>query len=415
MKAEILAVGTEILLGDIVNTNAHYLSQRLANLGISVYYQTVVGDNEERLLKAYELAFKRADLVIATGGLGPTKDDLTKEIGAKYFGKAMYLHVESYKHIKEFFDRLNRPISEGNKKQAIMPEGALILPNPNGTAPGCIIEEGSKVLVMLPGPPKEMEPMFEASVVPYLDKFSDGVIVSKVVRVVGLGESAMAEKVLDLIENQTNPTVAPYAKDNESILRITAKGNTIKDAEALIMPIEEEIRKRIGEDIYAEGETSLSEVVGEMLVRSNLTIGTAESCTGGLLSGTLINYPGISSVFLEGVVTYSNEAKIKRLGVKAETLESFGAVSEETAAEMAEGIARAAGTDIGISVTGVAGPGGGTLEKPVGLIYIGLYFKGKVKVKKLSCNGDRQKVRNKTVVAALDLLRREILNYIKTN
>jgi nicotinamide-nucleotide amidase len=415
MKAEILAVGTEILLGDIVNTNAHYLSQRLANLGISIYYQTVVGDNEERLLKAYEIAFKRADLVIATGGLGPTKDDLTKEIGARYFGKDMYLHEESYNYIKELFNRLNRPISEGNKKQAIMPEGALILPNSNGTAPGCIIEEGNKVLVMLPGPPKEMAQMFEASVVPYLAKLSDGVIVSKVLRVVGLGESAMAEKVLDLIESQTNPTVAPYAKDNESILRITAKGKTTKEAEALIIPIEKEIRKRIGDDIYADGEISLSDVVGEMLVRNNLTIGTAESCTGGLLSGALINYPGISSVFLEGAVTYSNEAKMKRLGVKAETLESFGAVSEETAAEMAEGIATAAGTDIGISVTGVAGPGGGTLEKPVGLVYIGLYFKGKVKVKKLNCNGDRQKVRNRTVVSALDLLRREILNYIKNN
>lgn len=415
MKAEILAVGTEILLGDIVNTNAHYLSQRLADLGISVYYQTVVGDNEERLLKAYEIAFKRADLVIATGGLGPTKDDLTKEIGAKYFNKAMYLHEESYKHVKEFFDRLNRPISEGNKKQAIMPEGALILPNPNGTAPGCIIEEDNKVLIMLPGPPKEMAPMFEASVVPYLAKFSDGIIISKVLRVVGLGESAMAEKVLDLIENQTNPTVAPYAKDNESILRITAKGMTTKEAETLIIPIEQEIRKRIGGDIYAEGEITLSEVVGEMLVRNNLTIGTAESCTGGLLSGALINYPGISSVFLEGAVTYSNEAKMKRLGVKAETLDSFGAVSEETAREMAEGIARAAGTDIGISVTGIAGPGGGTLEKPVGLVYIGLYFKGKIKVKKLSCNGSRQKVRNRTVTAALDLLRREIINFKNEN
>ncbi|MFL0248620.1 competence/damage-inducible protein A [Candidatus Clostridium stratigraminis] len=415
MKAEILAVGTEILLGDIVNTNAHYLSQRLADLGISVYYQTVVGDNEERLLKAYDLAFKRADLVIATGGLGPTKDDLTKEIGARYFGKGMYLHKESYNYLKELFDKLNRPISEGNKKQAIMPEGALILPNPNGTAPGCIIEEKSKVLVMLPGPPKEMTPMFEASVVPYLAKFSDGVIVSKVLRVVGLGESAMAEKVLDLIESQTNPTVAPYAKDNESILRITAKGKSPKEADALIIPIEKEIRKRIGEDIYAEGEANISEVVGEMLVRNNLTIGTAESCTGGLLSGALINYPGISSVFLEGAVTYSNEAKMKRLGVKAETLESFGAVSEETAREMAEGIATAAGTDIGISVTGIAGPEGGTIEKPVGLVYIGLYFKGKVKVKKLNSNGDRQKVRNRTVTAALDLLRREILNYIKNN
>lgn len=409
MKAEILAVGTEILLGDIVNTNAHYLSQRLADLGISVYYQTVVGDNEERLLNAYEIAFSRADIVIATGGLGPTKDDLTKEIGAKYFGKKMYLHEESYKHVKEYFDRLNRPLSDGNKKQAIMPEGAVILANPNGTAPGCIIDENNKVLVMLPGPPKEMAPMFEASVVPYFQKFSDGVLISKVLRVVGLGESVMAEKVLDIIENQTNPTVAPYAKDNEAILRITAKGNTKEVAEALIIPVEKEIRNRIGDDIYAVGETTLADVVGEMLVNNKLTIATAESCTGGLLSGALINYPGISSVFMEGSITYSNEAKMKRLGVKEETLEMFGAVSEETAREMAEGIARAAGTDIGISVTGVAGPGGGTEDKPVGLVYIGLYIQGKVKVKKINSYGDRQKIRNRTVATALDFLRRELL------
>lgn len=415
MKAEILAVGTEILLGDIVNTNSHYLSKRLADLGVSVYYQTVVGDNEERLLKAYEIAFSRADIVIATGGLGPTKDDLTKEIGAKYFGKKMYLHEKSYRYVKEFFDRLNRPLSDGNKKQAIMPEGALILPNPNGTAPGCIIEENSKILVMLPGPPKEMAPMFEDYVVPYLEKFSDGVLVSKIIRVAGLGESAMAEKVLDIIENQTNPTVAPYAKDNEAILRITAKGKTKKEAEDLIVPIENKIKDRIGEDIYAVGETTLDKVVGEMLISNKLTIATAESCTGGLLSGALINYPGISSVFTEGAVTYSNEAKMKRLGVKAETLESFGAVSEETAVEMAEGIAKKAGTDIGISVTGIAGPDGGTLEKPVGLVYIGLYIKGKVKVKKLNYYGDRQKVRNRTVTYALDFLRRELINFLKQN
>lgn len=414
MKAEILAVGTEILLGDIVNTNSHYLSKRLADLGISVYYQTVVGDNEDRLLKAYELAFRRADIVIATGGLGPTKDDLTKEIGAKYFGKEMYLHEDSYKNIKEFFDRLNKPLSDGNIKQAIMPEGALILPNPNGTAPGCIIEENNKILVMLPGPPKEMTPMFEASVIPYLEKFSDGVLVSKVLRVVGLGESAMAEKVIDIIDKQTNPTVAPYAKDNEAILRITAKGKTKEAAEALITPVEKEIKDRIGEDIYAEGETSLDEVVGEMLVTRKLTIATAESCTGGLLAGALINYPGISSVFMEGAITYSNEAKMKRLGVKAETLESFGAVSEETAREMAIGIAKVAGTDIGVSVTGIAGPGGGTDEKPVGLVYIGLYIKGEVKAKKFNMFGDRQKVRNRTVVNALDWIRRELINIDKT-
>ncbi len=410
MKAEILAVGTEILLGDIVKTNSHYISQRLADLGISVYYQTVVGDNEERLYDAYKLAFERADIVIATGGLGPTKDDLTKEIGAKFFGKELVLHEESLDYIKNFFDRLNRPMSEGNRKQAIFPEGSTILANPNGTAPGCIIEENNKILIMMPGPPKEMAPMFEDSVVPYLQKFSDGVLVSKVLRVLGLGESAMAERVHDIIDNNTNPTVAPYAKDNEAILRITAKGKTKEEANQLILPIEQEIRIRIGHDIYAEGETTIDAVVGEMLVNRNLTIATAESCTGGLLAGTLINYPGISSVFMEGAITYSNETKIKRLGVKEETLENYGAVSEETAREMASGIARAANTDIGISVTGVAGPDGGTEEKPVGLVYIGLYIKGEVKVKKLRMFGDRQKVRNRTVVSALDWLRRELLS-----
>lgn len=410
MKAEILAVGTEILLGDIVNTNSHYLSKRLADLGISVYHQSVVGDNEERLFNAYELAFSRTDIVIATGGLGPTKDDLTKEIGAKYFDKKLVLHEESLNHIKEFFKRLNRVMGESNKKQAYIPEGATVLPNPNGTAPGCIIDENNKILVMLPGPPKEMIPMFENHVVPYLSKFSDGVLVSKVLRVVGLGESAMAEKVQDIMDNQSNPTIAPYAKDHEAILRITAKGKTKEEAEKLIVPIEKEIRERLGEDIYAEGETTLEAVVGEMLVNKNLTIATAESCTGGLLAGTLINYPGISSVFMEGAITYSNEAKMKRVNVKKETLDKCGAVSEETAREMAEGIAKAAGTDIGISVTGIAGPGGGTEEKPVGLVYIGLYIKGEVKVKRLNLPGDRQKVRNHTVVNALDWLRRELLH-----
>lgn len=410
MRAEILAVGTEILLGDIVNTNSHYISKRLADLGITVYHQTVVGDNEERLYNAYKLAFERADIVIATGGLGPTNDDLTKEIGARYFGKELILHEESLDYIMEFFKRLNRPMSEGNRKQALFPEGAIILPNLNGTAPGCIIEEDNKILIMMPGPPKEMVPMFEESVAPYLLKFSDGVLVSKVLRVVGLGESAMAEKVIDILNNSINPTVAPYAKDNESILRITAKGSTKEEAKNLIKPVEQQIRDRIDIDIYGEGEVTLESVLGEMLVKRNLTIATAESCTGGLLAGTLINYPGISSVFKEGAITYSNEAKMKRLGVKEETLKSYGAVSEETAREMALGIAEASGTDIGISVTGIAGPGGGTKEKPVGLVYVGLYIKGEVKVKKLNLLGDRQKVRNRTVVAALDWLRRELLS-----
>jgi len=410
MKAEILAVGTEILLGDIVNTNTQYIAKRLSDLGINVYHQSVVGDNEERLSKAYELAFERADMVIATGGLGPTKDDLTKEIGSKYFGKELILHEESLNHIKEFLSKSGKTMVQNNIKQAYIPKDSIVLPNPNGTAPGCIIEENNKILIMLPGPPKEMIPMFENYVVPYLQKFSEGVLVSKVLRVAGLGESAMAKMVDDIIEKSKNPTVAPYAKDFEAILRITAKAKTKEEAYELIAPVEKEIRERLKDNIYGEGETTLENVVGKMLIKKNLTIATAESCTGGLLAGTLINYPGISSVFIEGAITYSNEAKMKRLKVKEETLEKYGAVSEETAREMAEGIAKAAGTNIGVSVTGIAGPSGGTAEKPVGLVYVGLYINGNIKTKKLNLSGDRQKIRNSTVINTLDWIRRELLN-----
>lgn len=408
MKAEIISVGTELLLGDIVNTNAQYLSKRLADMGIFVYYQTVVGDNTERMKKAYELAFSRADFVITTGGLGPTQDDLTKEIAAEFFKKELVLHENSLERISGFFQKLNRKMSENNIKQAEMPEDSIILENNNGTAPGCIIEENSKVMILLPGPPKEMKLMFEESVVPYLAKFSKDILISKVIRFAGIGESAMAEIVGDLIDNGINPTVAPYAKDFECILRITAKALNEGDAKALIKPVETEIRKRLGNYIYGEGETSLEFVLGETLIQKKLTIATAESCTGGLVASTLINYPGISSVFLEGAVTYSNEAKVKRLGVKEETLKKHGAVSHETAEEMARGIAFAAGSDIGLSTTGIAGPGGGTDDKPVGLVYIGIYIKGVVKTKELHLSGDRARVRTRTVKELLNWLRVEL-------
>lgn len=410
MKAEIISVGTEILLGDIVNTNAQYISSRLADLGIFVYYQSVVGDNPERMKKAYELAFSRADLVITSGGLGPTQDDLTKEIAAEYFNKKLILDEDSLDKIKCFFQKLNRDMGESNVKQAMMPKDSIILVNNNGTAPGCIIEEKGKTMILMPGPPKEMKAMFEESVVPYLHKFIDGKLVSKVLRFSGIGESLMAEAVGDLIDNGINPTVAPYAKELECILRITAIANSEEAASILIAPVEEEIRKRLGNYIYGEGETPLEFVLGEILVRKHITIATAESCTGGLLAGTLINYPGISSAFLEGVVTYTNEAKMKRIGVKLETLEKFGAVSHETAEEMARGIALSSGVNIGISTTGIAGPGGGTEEKPVGLVYIGIYINGIVKSKKLQLSGSREAVRNKTVREALNLLRLELQN-----
>lgn len=410
MIAEILCIGTEILLGDIVNTNAQYLSRRLADLGISVYHQSVVGDNVERLKKELEEAFARADLVITTGGLGPTPDDLTKETGADYFSKKMVLDQESLNKLNSYFIKNGKGELKGNNiKQAYFPEGSLILPNNHGTAPGCVIEENNKILIVLPGPPREMKPMFEDSVVPFLKKYSKGILKSKVLRICGIGEGIMAEKISDIINDSINPTVAPYAKEWEVTLRITSKANTEEEASKLIEPVEREIRKRLGENIYGQDETSLEEVIAELLLSKNLTISTAESCTGGLIASRLVDYPGVSSVFLEGAVTYSNEAKIDRLKVKKETLENFGAVSEETAREMAEGIAKTAGTDIGLSTTGIAGPGGGTPEKPVGLVYVGLCINGNVQVKKLELSGNREMIRRRTTIAALDWLRRELI------
>lgn len=414
MRAEILAVGTEILLGNIVNTNAQYIANKLAELGIEVYHHSVVGDNQERLKEAYDLAFKRSDLVITTGGLGPTKDDLTKEVAFEYFGKEVVLYENLLKDIENFFKKINMPMGENNKKQAMFPKDVIIMPNNNGTAPGCIIEEGNKILAVLPGPPREMKAMFEESLVPYLMRFQDSVLVSKTLRIMGVGESKVAEIVDDILENSKNPTVAPYAKEGEVTLRITAKAKGKEEGNRLIAPVEREIRNRLGSAVYGEGDSTLEEVLGKMLVENNLTIATAESCTGGLLAGSIINYPGISSVFKEGFVTYTNESKVERINVCKETLSKFGAVSSETAAEMAEGIAKVAGTDIGLSTTGIAGPGGGTEEKPVGLVYVGLYIKGEVKTKELRLVGNRQRIRNMTVMNTLEWLRRELLkNNIK--
>ncbi|SDK03634.1 competence/damage-inducible protein A [Natronincola ferrireducens] len=409
MKAEIIAVGTEILLGDIVNTNAQYVAKSLADMGIFVYHQSVVGDNWERIKKAYETAFERVELVITTGGLGPTKDDLTKEVAADYFGKNLMLDEASLESMKGYLLGRNQPITEGNKKQAYFPEGAIILENHHGTAPGCIIEEKGKILILLPGPPREMMPMFSKQVIPHLSKYQEGYLVSKTLRVCGIGESYMEEMIKDIVEVQNNPTIAPYAKEGEVTLRITASGKNLEEAKALIDPMEREVRIRLGNHIYGEGETSLEETIGKLLIDNHLTIATAESCTGGLLAGRIVNVPGISSVFTEGVITYSNSSKIKLLGVKEKTLEEHGAVSKETAVEMAEGVAKLGNTDIGIAITGVAGPGGGTKEKPVGLIYVGLYIKGNTYTKQINFKGDRQRLRNFAVTQALCWLRKVLM------
>lgn len=413
MKAEIITVGTEILLGDILNTNCRYLSRELAAMGIEMYYQITVGDNEERLLKTLDESLNRSDIVICTGGLGPTEDDITKEVCAKYFGYELELHKPSLDAMIERFKHMNRVPTKNNEKQAYFPKEAYILKNDNGTAPGCIMEKEGKIIVVLPGPPREMEPMFENYVKPYLSKLTDDVIESEVLRIIGVGESKVENDILDIIDSQTNPTIATYAKGYECTLRITAKAKSVEEAKELIKPMSDEMKRRFGQSLYATGETSIEEVVSKMLVENNLKIAVAESCTGGMVSASLINYPGISSVFMEGCVTYSNEAKMKSLGVKKETLDVYGAVSDKCAKEMASGVAARYNTNIGIATTGIAGPDGGTDEKPVGLVYFGIYINGKVISKKYVFNGDRQGVRERATRTILNDLRLELLNMEK--
>ena len=413
MKAEIITVGTEILLGDILNTNCRYLSRELAAMGIEMYYQITVGDNEERLLKTLEESLNRSDIVICTGGLGPTEDDITKEVCAKYFGYELELHKPSLDAVIERFKHMNRVPTKNNEKQAYFPKEAYILKNDNGTAPGCIMEKEGKMIVVLPGPPKEMESMFENYVKPYLSKLTDDVIESEVLRIIGVGESKVENDILDIIDSQTNPTIATYAKGYECTLRITAKAKSVEEAKELIKPMSDEMKRRFGQSLYATGETSIEEVVAKMLFENNLKIAVAESCTGGMVSASLINYPGISSVFMEGCVTYSNEAKMKSLGVKKETLDVYGAVSDNCAKEMASGVAARYNTNVGIATTGIAGPGGGTDEKPVGLVYFGIYINGKVITKKYVFNGDRQGIRERATRTILNDLRLELLNMEK--
>lgn len=414
MVVELISVGTEILLGNIVNTNATYLAEQCALLGCSLYRQSVVGDNEGRLEEAVRQALGRSDIIILTGGLGPTKDDLTKEIVAKVFGRELYLDEHTKERITTYMQRLNRShITENNWKQAMIPEGALILDNDNGTAPGLILEdrENGKTAILMPGPPAEMHPMFEKDVAPYLNKQQPEGIYSRMVKICGIGESAAETMVADLMDRQSNPTIAPYAKTGEVHFRITAKARTKEEAEEMIAPMLAEMKKCFGKAIYTtEENVTLEEAVVELLKQKNFTVTTAESCTAGKLAGRIMNVAGASEVYNEGYITYANAAKEKLLGVKHETLETFGAVSEETAREMAMGAAKEAGADAALSVTGIAGPGGGTPEKPVGLVYIGCYVQGEVYVKKCQFTGNRERNRDSSVVQALTFLREKLLD-----
>lgn len=382
MKCELISVGTEILLGDIVNTNAHYLSNELAALGIDVLFQHTVGDNERRLTSALDLALSESDCVILTGGLGPTEDDITKEVCAKYFGYPLLRDEEILKDIKSYFVKKNLEMPVSNEKQAYVPKPSITLYNENGTAPGSILEKDGKSIIILPGPPKEMIPMFKKSVVPYLSKFTQGVIKSISIRTFGIGESAMAEKVSHLLQME-NPTVAPYAKSGEALLRVTAKAETEEKAEKLLSPVVKEIEELLSDYVYTKDKNSIEEVTVELLKEKNLTLATAESCTAGLISKRITDISGASAVYCGSVVSYSNDVKMNVLGVREESLKKYGAVSEAVAAEMALGALKLLGTDLAVSITGIAGPLSDNTDKEVGLIYIAVTDGEKVSVKKL--------------------------------
>jgi nicotinamide-nucleotide amidase len=412
MTVEFICVGTEILLGSIVNTNAAYLSEKCAALGLSCYYQTVVGDNEERLTFVLKMAMERSDIVILSGGLGPTEDDLTKEAAANVCGRALKMHEPSKLAIERFFAERGTTPTDNNWKQAMLPEGAIVMENRNGTAPGMIIEADSARLILLPGPPRELIAMFEESVEPYLAKLTNQVICSKTVKICGVGESRAETMVKDLIDAQQNPTIATYAKSGEVHIRVTANGEDKKAALKLVKPVVKELKSRFGNAVYStEEDITLEKAVAELLSANKLTVTCAESCTGGMLSARLVSVPGISDVYKTGVITYSNKAKRRLLGVKKSTLQKEGAVSAKTAEEMAKGAALTFKADAAVSITGIAGPDGGTEEKPVGLVYIACYVKGNVIVKKYQFTGTRDMVREASASAALSLLRECILEY----
>ena len=413
MTAEIICVGTEILLGNIVNTNAAYLAEKCAYLGLSNYYQVVVGDNKERLSETIKTAKDRADVIFLVGGLGPTEDDLTKETAAEVFGKKLVEDAKAKEIILDILTSRGYTVTENNFKQALVPEDAIVIYNENGTAPGIIMEENGKICIMLPGPPNEFIPMVEKQIVPYFLNRKKAAIYSKVVKLIDIGESLLAEQISDLIE-MTNPTVATYAKTREVHVRVTASATTEEEAKKLVKPVVKELKNRYPANVYStNADETLEEAVVALLSKNGLTLTTAESCTGGLLSATIVNVSGASDVFRGGYITYSNKLKRNVIGVKKSSLEKYGAVSEQVAAEMAQGALAEAKADVAVSVTGVAGPGGGTPEKPVGTVFIGCAVKNKVYVEKFSFNGDRNKVRQSSVAAALSMIRRCVLSESK--
>lgn len=412
MKAEILAIGTELLLGQITNTNAAYISRKLAEAGIDLYYHTTVGDNEARIETALRTALERADVVIATGGLGPTEDDLTRKVFSKVLGKRLVLNDAVLEKIKERFAQLGRKMSPNNEKQALIPQHATVLHNPWGTAPGFIMETGKKKVVALPGVPREMKILLDEQVIPSLTKGHKvkEVIVSRVLRTCGVTESKLDELIGDFIRQEFNPTVALLAHAAEIHVRLTVKAPSVEEAQRKLDDLEDRVRQRVGDLIFGRDEQSLEEIVGALLVVNRMRMAVAESCTGGLLAHRLTNIPGSSEYFERGVVAYSDRAKESILGVSPELIAEKGAVSQEVAQAMAKGIKKISRTEVGVSLTGIAGPGGGSEEKPVGLVYISLATpEGFVNKRFLFAQADRATIKQRSTQMALEMLRRYLI------
>jgi nicotinamide-nucleotide amidase len=407
MVAEVVSIGTELLLGQITDTNAAYLGRTLAGLGIDLYYKTTVGDNERRIVETLARARDRADLILTSGGIGPTEDDLTKECVAQVFGEELVMDEAALETVRAFFSRRGIPMPERNRKQALIYRNGRHIDNPNGTAPGALLEKEGKIVVSLPGPPVELVPMVENHVVPFLTQRLTGrrqYLVTRVFRFVGIGESAVEEEVRDLIRGG-NPTLAPLAHTGEVHLRAGAKAATREEAEALIRPVEEELRRRLGRFLYGTDETTLEASVIRDLIDRGLTLAAAESCTGGGLGARLTSVPGSSAAFLGGIVSYSNDAKIRLLGVEPALLERHGAVSAPAAEAMARGARERLGASLAVSITGVAGPEGGTPEKPVGLVFLGLAAGGRVRAERHQFVGLRETVRRRAEGVALQMVR----------
>ncbi|WP_196604686.1 competence/damage-inducible protein A [Pectinatus haikarae] len=407
MRVELITTGSELLLGQIVNTNSAYMASHLNDIGFDVLYQTTVGDNYDRMKTVIKNALERADIVITTGGLGPTQGDITKYVCAEIMGKTMVTHAESKKRMDDHFREKNIEMTENNSRQVLVPESAHVFINYNGIAPGIVQACDEKVLINLPGPPREMKDMFDRSLKPFLrDKFGiKHVIHSVVLDTFDIGESFLETKIRDLILKQYNPTLALLVRPSGVIIRITAKADSVEEAKQLIQPVEEEIYSRVGQYVYAVDDEPMENVVGRLLAAKKITVSCAESCTGGLLTSRLTDIAGSSEYVMGSIVSYSNLVKVKHLHVPESILAEKGAVSEETARYMAEGVAKCMGTDIGVGITGIAGPGGATEQKPVGLVYISVTGDRGTYVVKNLFSGKREEIKYRATQKALNMIR----------